>query len=160
MCLAMATLLFRHSFSTAGYRMGLRSSSAKESMFIGEGCFLSWLRGGVRRIYIPHKPKKVNRPTLPNRSLRPEDYRLAQSFNGGGKFHLVPPYPPRANPTLPPKPRPYLNLHNCGRKKYPLQWKNIEYKCTTNLMPKPRGKTGAWGIFNITRIVHGRSRGS
>eukprot|EP00922_Rhytidocystis_sp_ex-Travisia-forbesii_P007042 GHVS01010293.1.p1 GENE.GHVS01010293.1~~GHVS01010293.1.p1 ORF type:complete len:159 (+),score=18.72 GHVS01010293.1:93-569(+) len=137
-------------FSFAGGRLLVDRPSAIGAA-VGEAALL-W--SGFRHIYIPHQPKKVNRPTLPNRPLRPEDYRIAQSFSGDGKFHLVPPYPPRANPTLPPKPRPYLNLHKCGRKKSPLQWKNIEYKCTTNLMPKPRGKTGAWGIFNITRIVH------
>ncbi|GBE59597.1 D-alanyl-D-alanine carboxypeptidase, putative [Babesia ovata] len=95
----------------------------------------------------------ANRRRLPNRKLRPREFRLAACANGG--FRLRAPYPPNVNVTLAPYPRNVAGVQSdrqkMGHIEFPQQYKGVKYITLKRPVPYPRG-SGAYG-FDINRIV-------
>ncbi|PHJ22070.1 hypothetical protein CSUI_004087 [Cystoisospora suis] len=124
---------------------------------------LSFLSRRLYRHWSRHRAfDKLRR--LPNKALRPGacagslfsssfpsigdcpsvhgDFSLVRSSNG--TYRLLPPYPPRVNRTIEAYP-PSSNRFYALNRDYRLQWKNIEYRYTPQLQPRPWGRDGMWG---------------
>ncbi|CDR95684.1 hypothetical protein, conserved [Babesia bigemina] len=95
----------------------------------------------------------ANRRRLPNRKLRPREFRLAACANGG--FRLRAPYPPNVNVTLAPYPRNVAGVQSdrqkMGHIEFPQQYKGVKYVTLKRPVPYPRG-SGAYG-FDVNRIL-------
>ncbi|GFE53816.1 homoserine kinase, putative [Babesia ovis] len=95
----------------------------------------------------------ANRRRLPNRKLRPREFRLAGCANG--LFRLRAPYPPNVNVTLPPYPRnvsgQQADPQKMGHVQFPQQYKGVQYVSLKRMVPFPRGKDAY--AFDINRVV-------
>ncbi|GIX63919.1 D-alanyl-D-alanine carboxypeptidase, putative [Babesia caballi] len=95
----------------------------------------------------------ANRRRLPNRKLRPREFRLAVCANGF--FRLRAPYPPNVNVTLAPFPRSIAGVQadrqKMGHIRFPQQYRGVEYVSLKRPVPFPRG-AGSYG-FDVNRVV-------
>ncbi|ORM39817.1 uncharacterized protein BXIN_0012 [Babesia sp. Xinjiang] len=95
----------------------------------------------------------ANRRKLPNRKLRPREFRLATCSNG--LFKLTAPYPPNVNVTLQPFPKNVAGQQNdrqkMGHVQFPQQYKGVQYISLKRMVPFPRGKYAY--AYDVNRIL-------
>lgn len=94
----------------------------------------------------------ANQRRLPNRKLRPREFRLSVCSNGMYRYRA--PYPPNVNVTLPPYPKNVAGVQSdrqkMGHIRFPQQYKGIQYVSLKRPVPYPRG-SGAYA-FDVNRI--------